>query len=78
MEQTFDRIEVNPHILLGKPVIRGTRIPVYVIVNLTAQGKTRMYIREQYPNLTEEDIRQALAYAAWAVNITDEAFHFHA
>ena len=74
MKQPFDRIEVNPHILLGKPVIRGTRIPVYVIVNLVAQGKTVAYIRKQYPRLTKEDITQALAYAAWATNITDETY----
>lgn len=73
MKQAFDLIEVNPQILLGKPVVRGTRIPVYVIVNLLAVGKTRAYIRKQYPNLTNEDITQALGYAAWTTTITDEA-----
>lgn len=75
MKQPFDRIEVNPQILLGKPVIRGTRISVYVIINVVAQGKKEAYIRKQYPRLTKADITQALGYAAWATNITDETYH---
>lgn len=76
MKPPFHRIEINPGILLGKPVIQGTRIPVYVIVNLIAHGKTPAYIRKNYPRLTDKDITQALEYAAWATNIADETFHF--
>ena len=57
------RIEVNPNILLGKPVIAGTRIPVYLILNLLASGYDSRRIMEAYPGLPEEDIRAALEYA---------------
>ena len=57
------RIEVNPNILLGKPVIAGTCIPVYLILNLLASGYDSQRIIEAYPGLTEEDIRAALEYA---------------
>ena len=58
-----NRIEVNPEILLGKPVIAGTRIPVYLILNLLASGYTHERIIEAYPGLTREDIVAALSYA---------------
>lgn len=73
-----DRIEINPQILLGKPVIKGTRIPVYVIVNLIAQGKSVEYILGEYPDLTREDIRATLAFAAEQVNFTETPFASHA
>ncbi|MGB9873248.1 MAG: DUF433 domain-containing protein [Anaerolineae bacterium] len=57
------RIEVNPNVLLGKPVIARTRIPVYLILNLLASGYDFQRIMEAYPGLTEEDIRAALEYA---------------
>lgn len=57
------RIEVNPEILLGKPVIAGTRIPVYLILNLLASGYDYDRIIEAYPCLTKEDIAAALSYA---------------
>lgn len=58
-----NRIEVNPNILLGKPVIAGTRIPVYLILNLLASGYSYERIMEAYPGLTREDIIAALTYA---------------
>jgi len=58
-----NRIEVNPNILLGKPVIAGTRIPVYLILNLLASGYDFQRIIQAYPGLTEEDIKAALDYA---------------
>jgi uncharacterized protein (DUF433 family) len=61
----FHRIEVNPEIMLGQPVIKGTRLPVYVIVEAVAEGNTRDELLEAYPFLTGEDIQQALRYAAW-------------
>lgn len=57
------RIEINPEILLGKPVIAGTRIPVYLILNLLASGYTTERIIEAYPGLTQDDIIAALSYA---------------
>jgi uncharacterized protein (DUF433 family) len=57
------RIEINPDILMGKPVIAGTRIPVYLILNLLASGYDEDRIIEAYPSLTPEDIRAALSYA---------------
>ena len=58
-------IEINPKIMLGKPVIAGTRIPVYLILDLLADGITKEEIIEDYyPSLTENDIRSALKYGA--------------
>lgn len=56
-------IEINPKIMLGKPVIKGTRIPVYLIVELVAQGLTYEEILQDYPHLTKRDIQNALEYA---------------
>lgn len=58
-----ERIEVNPDILMGKPVIAGTRIPVYLILNLLASGYDEGRIIEAYPGLTGKDIQAALLYA---------------
>ena len=58
-------IEINPKIMFGKPVIAGTRIPVYLILDLLADGVTRKEIvQDYYPNLTEENINAALKYGA--------------
>jgi len=57
------RITINPKILCGKPVIKGTRIPVYLILNLMAAGYTFKRIIEAYPQLTKEDILAVLDYA---------------
>ena len=59
-----DRIEVNPRVMLGKPVIRGTRIPVELVVRKLSEGATETDLLDAYPRLTVEDIRAALAYAA--------------
>jgi len=50
--------------MAGKPVIRGTRIPVELIVRMLSQGLSESEILKEYPNLAPEDIRAALAYAA--------------
>ncbi len=63
-EAWLQRIEINPHIMLGKPVIRGTRIPVELILRKLAQKITIAEILRDYPNLTEQDIQAALLYAA--------------
>ena len=60
----YKRIEINPRIMLGKPVIRGTRIPVYVVLNLLGEGYTPTQIIKEYPDLTKEDILAVLKFAA--------------
>ena len=64
MPQTFDRITQNPNLLAGRATIRGLRISVAHVVNLVANGMTPAEIIEDLPDLEEEDIRQALGYAA--------------
>jgi uncharacterized protein (DUF433 family) len=59
-----ERIEVDPEVMLGKPVIRGTRIPVELLVRKLGEGATEADLLDAYPRLTQEDIRAALAYAA--------------
>jgi len=59
-----DRISVDPKILVGKPIIKGTRISVELIVDLLAAGWTQDQILNSYPNITVEDIRASLAYAS--------------
>lgn len=61
------RIEINPEVMLGKPVIRGTRVPVEVVLRKLAEGSTITDLLEAYPRLTAEDIRAALDYAADSV-----------
>ncbi len=61
------RIEIDPDVMVGKPVIRGTRITVELIVRRFADGYTLADILDDYPHLTEEDVHAALAYAADAV-----------
>ena len=58
------RIVVDPKILVGKPVIRGTRISVELVVDLMARGWTEEKILAEYDHLTSEDIRSCLAYAS--------------
>ncbi|KAA6430422.1 DUF433 domain-containing protein [Dyadobacter flavalbus] len=61
----LDHITFDPQIMGGKPCVRGMRITVGTIVGLVASGKSFEEILEYYPYLEMEDIRQALAYAAW-------------
>jgi len=58
-----DRIIVDPKVLVGKPVIRGTRIAVEFIVDLLGRGWTTEEILREYDHLTPEDIQACLAYA---------------
>jgi uncharacterized protein (DUF433 family) len=64
---TTDRIEINPAVMNGKPVIRGTRITVELILRKLSEGETEAELREDYPHLTIEDIRAAIAYGAASV-----------
>ena len=64
MNPLLERISVDPNVCFGKPCIRGTRIWVSLILDLLAGGMTVKEILEEYPQLTEEDIRAAIAYGA--------------
>jgi uncharacterized protein (DUF433 family) len=59
-----DRIEINPKVMLGKPVIRGTRITVELILRKLGEGATQRELLEAYPNLTEGDLKAAITFAA--------------
>ena len=67
MVMTTDRIEINPAIMMGKPVIRGTRITVELILRKLAEGASEGELVEDYPHLTTQDIRAAVAYGAASV-----------
>ena len=72
MEQIrLDRIEINPKIMIGKPVIKGTRIPVELILKMLSQGITTEEILGEYPQLTKEDIQAALAYGVKALEVEE-------
>lgn len=59
------RITLNPAVMGGKPCIRGMRVTVGTIVGLLASGQSESDVLKAYPYLEPEDIREALAYAAW-------------
>lgn len=65
--QKLDRITQNPEIMAGKPCIRGMRVTVGTVVGLVASNRSNAEILAAYPYLDEDDIRQAVAYAAWRV-----------
>ena len=64
---TTERIVIHPEIMMGKPVIRGTRITVELILRRLAEGATGPELLEDYPHLITEDIRAAVAYGAASV-----------
>jgi uncharacterized protein (DUF433 family) len=64
---SLDRITRNPEVMGGKPCLRGMRVTVGMIVGLIASGHSFEEILAEYPYVEEEDIRQALTYAAWRV-----------
>jgi len=64
----MNRITIDPEVMGGQPCIRGLRIPVSIIIRLVATGKTHKEIIQDYPELEEEDIKEALEYAAWATS----------
>jgi uncharacterized protein (DUF433 family) len=59
-----DRITVDPEVLVGKPIIKGTRIAVEFVVDLLARGWTTDRILKEYDHLTPDDIQACLAYAS--------------
>ena len=65
--EKLDRITFNPNVMGGKPIIRGMRVTVGMVVGLVASGYSTEEILDAYPYLEAEDIRQSLSYAAWRV-----------
>ena len=59
----FERIIVDPNILAGHPIIKGTRIPVSLVLNLLSHGYNFTKIIQEYPELTIDDIKCAISYA---------------
>ncbi len=68
----FERITFDPNIMGGRACIRGMRIPVSVIARQVAHGATFEELLKGYPDVTREDIQQAIEYAAW---LTNEQLH---
>lgn len=58
------RVEINPRVMLVKPVIRGTRIPVELLLRKLSEGASESGLLEAYPRLTQQDIQAAIRYAA--------------
>ncbi len=69
-EQLLARITLNPQVMVGKPVIRGTRLTVEYILNLLAHGATTGEILDEYNGLSEDDIRACLLFAQKALENT--------
>ena len=69
-EQLLERIALNPKVMAGKPVIRGTRLTVEYILNLLAHGATVAEILEEYEGLAQEDIRACLLFASRSLEST--------
>jgi uncharacterized protein (DUF433 family) len=63
-DKLLKRIILDPKVMLGKPVIKGTRLPVELVVEKIAYGSTFDDIKTDYPFLTEDDIKAAILYAA--------------
>lgn len=64
----LDRITVDPSVCQGQPTIRGMRITVSVVLKMLAGGAAMQEVLDAYPELEEEDVRQAMRYAAWTVS----------
>lgn len=71
----MERIEINPAVCSGKPVIRGTRIMVRNILGMVAGGYTTERVLESYPELTRDDVVAALEYAARVIDEDQVVLH---
>lgn len=67
-----DRINIDPKILFGKPVFKGTRIPISIVLKMLRDGATFQKILNEYPRLTEDDIKAALDYSVFIVDHPEE------
>ncbi len=65
-EQLLARISIDPKVCFGKPCIRGTRIWVSLVLDFVASGMSVADVRDQYPRLTDDDVRACIAYGALA------------
>jgi uncharacterized protein (DUF433 family) len=72
MHTLIDRIEINPKIMGGKPIIKGTRIPIYIILTMLRDGASFEKIIEAYPRLIIEDIKAVLDYSIYLANFDEE------
>jgi uncharacterized protein (DUF433 family) len=70
-DQLLGRIVLNPKVMVGKPVIRGTRLTVDFVLNLLAHGATEQEILDEYKGLTEGDIRACFVFATKALKETE-------
>ena len=66
----LDRIVVNPHVMVGKPIVRGTRLTVEYILNLMAHGATESEILAEYNGLTRADLQACLLFASQSLQST--------
>lgn len=64
----LERIDVNPKVMLGKPVIKGTRIPIELLLRKLGEGATVEELLDAYPRLSREDVQAALTYAARSIS----------
>lgn len=71
----LDRIQVDPRVMAGHPVIKDTRVPVSVILNVMAHGYTPERVVDEYPSLTLDDVRAALFYASHRLEWEHRAAH---
>ena len=69
-ERLLERITVDPNVLVGKPVVKGTRLSVEYILNLLAHGATTAEIIKEYEGLTQEDVQACLLFAARSLEST--------
>ena len=67
-----NRITIDPKILSGKPVFKGTRIPISIVLKMLRDGATFQKIINEYPRLTEDDIKAALDYSVFIVDHPEE------
>ena len=72
MIEHSNRISIDPKILSGKPVFRGTRIPISIVLRMLKDGATFQKIIEEYPRLTEDDIKAALDYSIYIIEHPEE------
>ncbi len=72
MVSVKDYIVIDPKVMLGKPVIKGTRIPVYVVLNLLAEGLTQAQVVRNYPDLSLEAIQACLIFASKRAEFEEE------
>ena len=71
------RVETNPEVMLGKPVIRGTRVTVELLLRKLSEGASEDELLEAYPRLTREDLRAAMGFAAETLANNETVFVNH-